>query len=96
MLSQGQAESWTAELLPIADRLDAEIPILLREHLTIRRALERLTAAAWREGHSDAAFLAQRLERHIQMEEEVFYPAALLVGKYLRLRLPSEPTAASP
>jgi hypothetical protein len=30
------------------------------------------------------------------MEEEVLYPAALLVGKYLRLCLPSEPTAASP
>jgi hypothetical protein len=28
------------------------------------------------------------------MEEEVVYPAALLVGKYLRLRLASEPTAA--
>jgi hypothetical protein len=96
MLSHGEAESWTAELLPIVDPLDTEIPILLREHLTIRRALERLTTAAWREGHSDTAFLAQRLERHIQMEEEVFYPAALLVGKYLRLRLPSEPTAASP
>jgi hypothetical protein len=28
MLSHGEAESWTAELLPIVDRLDVEIPIL--------------------------------------------------------------------
>ena len=39
------------------------------------------------EHHADHARLAQKLIRHAQTEEEVLYPASILVGEYIKLRL---------
>jgi len=49
-------------------------------------ALEKLVAAARQEGKPEYALFADKLMLHAQNEEEVLYPAAILVGEYLKLR----------
>jgi hypothetical protein len=88
MIAEGKVEPWMAELLPLADQLRAAVPTLKQEHAAIRQALEVLRAEAWSEGHPEYAFLAQRLKHHLQMEEEILVPAALVTADSVRGRLP--------
>ena len=60
---------------------------MLAEHRMILAALERLLAAARAADRAEVGELAEQLALHARLEEEVLYPAALLVGEFLRLRL---------
>jgi hypothetical protein len=93
MLSKQQVEPWMAELLPMADRLRTDIDEIRRADIEISDALDELKTAAWREGHPEVAFLAERIRHHDMMDEEILYPAALVVGDYLRLKFPPHVTA---
>jgi hypothetical protein len=95
-LGKQEIEPWMAELLPVAERLRGDIDRIRRAHGPIRNALDELNIAAWREGHEEYAFLALRIRQHAQMEEEVLYPAALVVGDYLRLKFTPPVTASAP
>ena len=64
------------------------LPELLREHGFIVGALEALEAAARAEKRETIAALSQRLIHHARLEEEILYPAAVLVGEYLKLADP--------
>jgi len=82
------------EVVAMADRLKLELPEMLAEHDGIRKAIERLGKVATEEGSPKIAYFAANLLRHARMEEEVLYPAAIVVGEYLRSRL--SPGGASP
>lgn len=75
-----------AAVLPLTDSLEAELPQMLREHEQISAALEHLAAVAREEGQSEYAALAEEILLHAQTEEQVTYPAAIVVGKLLRLK----------
>jgi hypothetical protein len=74
------------EVLTLTDALAAELPQMLREHGHIRAATDHLEKVAREEGAQDVARLAEQLKLHARAEEEVFYPAAILVGELVRLR----------
>lgn len=90
-LARGDASEDMASVLALTDRLERELPGMLREHQDIVAALQRLLAAAETAGHAEVAEFARRLMLHARTEEEVMYPAALLVGRYVRLRLHGAP-----
>ena len=77
-------------VLPKTDSLRAELPRMLDEHTAIREATERLLEVARAEGDAPVARLAETLALHARTEEEVFYPAAVLVGDLVRMRVPLE------
>lgn len=88
-LSGGQIESGMAEVLKMTDKLEAELPHMLSEHKEIVAALETLVEAAAVESKPDHAHFAKRLMAHARTEEEVSYPTALLIGRYVKAVLPS-------
>jgi hypothetical protein len=59
---------------------------MLEEHKGIRAAVESLRQAAISEGAVKYRQLADQLALHAQTEEEVLYPAALLVGELIRIQ----------
>ena len=67
--------------------LRLEMPRMLEEHVRIRAAVAQLRAAAEAAGAEAEVELADELALHARTEEEVLYPAALLVGDLLRARL---------
>jgi hemerythrin superfamily protein len=75
------------DVLVMTERLKAELPEMLREHQAVVTALAELTAAAKKEKLAEHARFAKKLMVHAQTEEEVLYPAAILIGEYLKLRL---------
>ena len=70
----------------MTDALATELPRMLREHGDILAATDHLQTVALEEGSADVARLAEQLKLHARAEEEVFYPAAILVGELVKLR----------
>lgn len=76
-----------AAVLPLTDALEAELPAMLDEHRALREALQTLSVVAEEEERPELADLAQKVRLHAAAEEQVTYPAALLVGRHVRLAL---------
>lgn len=93
-LAEGRFAAGMAEVLALTDRLRAELPAMLAEHRTIVAALQRLRQAAERAGRDDIVAFAHRLALHAQAEEQVMYPAALLVGAFVRRQIAQDADAA--
>lgn len=71
------------ELIARTDRFRSELPQMLEEHRKIAAALESLQATARAAGNDEIARLAGEIMTHADTEEQVLYPAALLIGEYL-------------
>lgn len=67
-------------------RLRELLPSMLEEHREIHRAAEALHDAGVSVGSEAAVRFARDLQAHARHEEEILYPAAILVGDLLRLR----------
>lgn len=76
-----------AQVLPMTRRLKAELPTMLEEHAGIVRALEKLRAAAQAARRTEYEHFADALVLHARTEEEVLYPAAILLGEFVESRL---------
>ena len=83
MLAEGQVPPGLTKAREIAESLRENLPQIRREHRDLIAALEKLAAAAREESKPEYAAFAERLILHIREEEEVLYPAVLLVGKTL-------------
>ena len=87
-LAEGAAVPASAQRTTVAmsDRLKADWPRMLHEHTTIREALSVLAVEARAENRPEVLRFVDTLTRHAQQEEEILYPAAILVGEYLELK----------
>ena len=86
-LARGDVTPDMKSILVKTNILKAELRRMLQEHVVIVEALQKLLQAATAEGHTGFARFAQKMILHAQMEEEVLYPASILVGEYVRLKL---------
>lgn len=94
-LARGEWNAEMAEVLTLTDQLEVELPQMLTEHQTIVAALNTLREAAARAGRSEIVAFAEALVEHARTEEEVMYPAAVLVGQVVRQRLGQRARAAA-
>jgi hypothetical protein len=89
-LAEGRLSPGTKEekqAMQMAGRLKADLGHMLEEHRQIVAALHSLIEAAGQEGKAEHARFAEKLMLHARTEEEVLYPAAILVGEYLKGRM---------
>ncbi|HOX19401.1 MAG TPA: hemerythrin domain-containing protein [Gemmatimonadales bacterium] len=85
-LARGEFTPEMRAVLPMTEALRAELPRMLDEHQAIHAATRRLGEVARKAGNAEVQQLAEALALHAQSEEEVFYPAALLVGEVVESR----------
>ena len=86
-LAAGERPPGMAEVLVMTDALKRELPRMLEEHKQVLAAAEKLRAAAREARAPKHEEFAAALALHAQTEEQVLYPAALLVGEVVRARL---------
>jgi len=86
-LAAGRVTAEMAGLFTMTDALQAELPRMLQEHERIKVALAGLRALALESDRPDLVRFADQLIVHARTEEEVLYPAAIVLAEYLRLRL---------
>jgi hypothetical protein len=83
-IARGEVTPDMTRVIAVSQTLKAELPRMLEDHRQIVMALRRLMQAATEEGLDGYNEFATKLISHAQMEEEVAYPAAILVGDYLK------------
>lgn len=68
----------------LADKFATEYEKMLQEHAEISKSLESLETVARTAKKRAAVTFVKNLRRHAKLEEEVLYPAALLIRNSLR------------
>lgn len=71
----------------LSDRLKEEYGQMIKEHGEIISEAKKFIEEAQKEGMSEYVQFGKDLLNHARMEEEIFYPAAILVGEYIRQKL---------
>lgn len=86
-IAQGEMTPAMRPVLALTDRLKRDLPEMRAEHRTVVAALETLAESGKAEMRADAERFADKLRLHAATEEQVLYPAAVLVGEYVRSQL---------
>ena len=84
-LGRGETPPDLAEAVRMVEGLKHEMPQMVAEHRQIGELLRQFAKAAEAEGKPDYVAVAEDLIVHAQLEEDVLYPAAMLVGAYAAL-----------
>ena len=85
-LSQGKFSSEMQGIVPMTEKLKQDLPNMLEEHKQIVGALDKLVEVAKKENKTEIVVFAEKLKLHAKNEEDVLYPAAILVGEFLKLK----------
>jgi hypothetical protein len=86
-LARGDFNPGMADALAHTDWLRQNLTTMLAEHRLIAAAVEELLKAAGPQASSELVTFAETLLNHARFEEEVLYPAAIVAGEYLKIRL---------
>lgn len=87
-LASGEATAQMRAVLPMTQALERELPQMMREHQVIRAAAVEFREAAEAAGRGDYVRFSDQLAAHARQEEEILYPAAVLVGRYVARTAP--------
>ena len=90
LLANGKLPDESKELIRLIDKFKSNLAHMIAEHQLIKAYLTELAHMAHKENHPEIVEFEKELHKHASEEEEVFFPTALLVGDYLKLKLPSE------
>lgn len=87
-LSEGRITPDMKDAVAMAEKVRAEQDALFKEHTKITEALNNLVDAAEQERQSELVAFARGAALHSLNEVEVLQPAAILIGEYVKARLP--------
>lgn len=83
-LSEGNWEVESTVAIEMADRLEAKLSEMKKDHGVIREILEKLKVLAENENNQKVKQFVIDLKLHIEVEEQVLYPTTILIGTYLK------------
>lgn len=86
LLADGKITTEMRDVLTMTERLKSELPEMFKDHKAIIAALKPFIDASKKEKRMEYVHFADKLVLHAQNEEEVLYPASILVGEYLKLK----------
>ena len=86
LLADGKLPGQSKEVIQICEQLKSQLTHLNVEHQLIKAFMDELMQAAAVDNHPEIIELEKELQKHAKTEEEVFFPAAILVGEYLKLK----------
>lgn len=87
-LARGNVTAEMRAVLPMTEALERELPKMLKEHDVIRRSVQNFRRAAEAAQREEYVRFSDELAAHARQEEEILYPAAVLVGRYVARAAP--------
>jgi hemerythrin superfamily protein len=91
LLVSGKIPEQSNEVIRLTDKLASQLTHVSVEHQLIKAYLNELKQAASNGSHAEIIEFEKQLHKHANFEEEVFFPAAILVGEYLKLKVTIKP-----
>lgn len=86
-LATGNIPPGSEQILQLTEKLKEQYSHLLAEHQVITVFLEELLQIAKREGHTGLGAFQKALQAHAAAEQEIYFPAAMLIGEYMKLKI---------
>jgi hypothetical protein len=83
-LARGETPAELADAADLVEGLKREMPQMIEEHRQISDLLRQLAREAHAEDRPEYVALAEEIIIHAHIEEDVLYPAALLIGEYAK------------
>lgn len=85
-LSNGKINDEMKFVLELTENLKKDLPHMLEEHKEIIKSLNKLDEAAKKQNKTEYVEFAESLRLHAKTEEEILYPAAILVGEFIKAK----------
>lgn len=89
LLTSGKIPENEKEIISLTEKLKSQLTHLNAEHQFIKVYLDELIQVAKKENHTEIIEFEKEIHQHASMEEEIIFPAAILVGEYLQLKSPA-------
>ena len=86
LLAEGKIPTQSKEVIGLTEKLKAQLNHMSAEHQLIKAYMDEVIQAAAKESHPEVIALEKEISKHAATEEEVFFPAAILIGEYLKLK----------
>lgn len=86
LLAEGKMPTQSEAVIGLTEKLKAQWLHMQVEHQLIKAYMDEVLQAAAVENHPDVISLAKEIGKHAATEEEVYFPAAILVGEYIKLK----------
>lgn len=83
-LSEGRWEIDKEEAIKMADNLHIKLAEMNQDHTKILKFLQELKYVSEAENNFQAKYFVRSLTLHIELEDQVLYPATILIGNYLK------------
>lgn len=83
-LSEGNWEIDSSAAIKMSEMLQSKLSELKKEHENILKVLLKLKSVADEQNIMIAKQFVKDLMLHVEIEDQVFYPATILVGNYLK------------
>ena len=89
-LSEDHWEIDSMAAIKMADRLKSKLSELKKDHENILIALHNLKIVGEQENNTDVKQFVKDLKLHASIEDQVLYPATILIGNYLKALKPNQ------
>lgn len=86
LLAEGKLPALSEEIISLTEKLKAQQNHMIAEHQLIKAFMDEMKQAAALENHPEVFSLEREISRHAANEEEIYYPAAILIGDFLQLK----------
>jgi len=86
LLASGAVPAQREDVIRLTGKLKSQLTHMSAEHQLIKAYMGELKQAAARDNHPEISEFEKELHKHATSEEEVLFPAAILVGEYLKLK----------
>jgi hypothetical protein len=84
-LANGQWPEQIKEILLLTEKLKSQLVHLDVEHQLIKAYMNELKQSAVKDEHPEVLEFEKELLKHANLEEQVLFPATLLIGEHLKL-----------
>lgn len=85
-LASGEIPDESKEVIQLTEQLKSQLGHMSAEHQLIKVYLGELKQAVALDNHPPVIEFEKAVHQHATTEEEVYFPAAILVGEYLKLK----------
>ncbi len=91
LLANGQIPGQSKDVILLSENVKSLLNHLSAEHQLIEAFIKELKQAADKEKLPEIIEFQKEVQKHASSEEEVFFPAAILIGEYLKLKSAIKP-----
>ena len=86
LLASGQMPADSRDIMRLTEKLKSQLAHMSAEHQLIIAYLDELKQFAPAKNLPEIIQFEKELHEHARVEEEIYFPAAILIGEYLKLK----------